>query len=176
MTTVPYRRKREGRTNYKKRLAMLKSRTPRLVIRKTNRQIILQIVEYSPKGDKIFCAVQSSSLKKLGWSQSFSSIPAAYLAGKLLSSKAKEKKHNFQELIVDIGLHTPVKGNRLYSAVKGVVDGGLKVNCSEEIFPKEDRMHGKHIEAHAKLNKARFTKTNPEKISEEFKKISQMIK
>jgi len=33
---VPFRRRKEGKTNYKKRLNMLKSGTPRLVARRTN--------------------------------------------------------------------------------------------------------------------------------------------
>ena len=40
---LPYRRKREGRTNYKKRLALLKSGQPRLVIRRSNRYLQFQL-------------------------------------------------------------------------------------------------------------------------------------
>ena len=64
---IPFKRKRQGRTNYKKRLTLLKSKKLRLVVRKTNKQILIQIVKYEPDGDKIICGVNSSSLKKQGW-------------------------------------------------------------------------------------------------------------
>ena len=97
---LAYRRKREGRTNYKRRLALLKSRKPRLVIRKTNTQIILQIVEYQPDGDKILCGTSSLSLKKLGWSYSCKSLPACYLTGLLLGSKAKGKTNSKANFLI----------------------------------------------------------------------------
>ncbi len=50
--TVPHRRKREAKTNYKKRLALLKSGEYRLVLRKTTNTMIAQIVEYHVDGDK----------------------------------------------------------------------------------------------------------------------------
>jgi large subunit ribosomal protein L18 len=103
---VLYRRKREGRTNYKKRLVYLKSNKPRLVVRKTNKQVILQLVNYEPDGDKVLMTVPSSSLKKLGWNYSCGNLPAFYLAGYALGKKAKQLKVN--EAIVDFGLHTHV--------------------------------------------------------------------
>ena len=65
--TVRYRRKREGRTNYKKRLELLKGKKERLVIRRTNTQIIMQIVNYSENGDKVLLTVNSGELQKKGW-------------------------------------------------------------------------------------------------------------
>jgi large subunit ribosomal protein L18 len=140
---VNYRRKREGRTNYKKRLMLLQSRKPRLIIRKTNRQILLQIAEYSPKGDRLVCGVNSAALKKLGWAYSCNNLPACYLAGLLLGKKALAKK--VKTAIVDVGLQTPVAGSRIYAAVKGVVDGGVDIPASEEVFPSADRLSGKGI-------------------------------
>jgi large subunit ribosomal protein L18 len=57
--TVPYRRKREGKTNYKKRLEYLKSKSTRLVIRKTNKHVIMQLVQYHPDGDHVLIGVSS---------------------------------------------------------------------------------------------------------------------
>ena len=142
--TVSHRRKREGKTNYKKRLQLLKSRTDRLVIRKTNTQIILQIIRYEPDGDKAIVTVGSSELKKKGWTHSCKNIPACYLAGMLLARKAKEK--NVAEAILDLGLQTPHDGSKLYSALKGAIDAGLKIPANEKIFPTEDRLKGKHID------------------------------
>jgi large subunit ribosomal protein L18 len=41
---VPWRRRREGKTNYYKRLKLIRSGKPRLVVRRTNKYIIAQIV------------------------------------------------------------------------------------------------------------------------------------
>jgi large subunit ribosomal protein L18 len=140
---VQYRRKREGRTNYKKRLAYLKSGKTRLVIRKTNRQLILQLVDYTPDGDKVICTVTSNALGKLGWKYSYNSLPACYLAGMLIAKKAREKK--ISGAIADFGLQTNAAGSRLFAAVKGAIDGGLDVPVDEEALPSESRLKGEHI-------------------------------
>jgi large subunit ribosomal protein L18 len=149
--TVTYRRKREGRTNYKKRLLLLQSRKPRLIIRKTNKQIILQIAEYVNNGDKIICSVNSSALHKMDWDYSCNNLPACYLAGLLLGKKALAKK--VKGAIVDVGLQTPVAGSRIYAAVKGAIDAGLDIPASEEVFPSSDRLSGKDIAAFFASNK-----------------------
>ncbi|MFH0870813.1 MAG: 50S ribosomal protein L18 [archaeon] len=150
--TVQYRRKREGRTNYKKRLIYLKSKTPRLVVRRTNKQLLLQIVEYLPDGDKIICGVNSSSLKKLGWQYSCNNMPACYLAGLLLGKKAKAK--HVKEAILDAGLQTHVPGSRIYAAVKGAVDSGIMIPVSPEVFPSKERLSGVHIASYYSSNKS----------------------
>ena len=86
---VNYRRKREGKTNYKKRLKLLLSKKPRLVIRRSLNNISLQIIEYQTNGDKIIVGTNSSELKKMGWTANTGNIPAAYLTGLLLAKKAK---------------------------------------------------------------------------------------
>ena len=140
---IPFRRKREGRTNYKKRLLLLKSRLPRLIIRKTNRQIILQIAEYSQNGDRILCGVGSLSLKKEGWLYSCKNLPACYLAGMVLGKKALAKK--IKKAILDLGLQTTLGGTKVYAALKGAIDAGMEIPASEEIWPKQDRLTGEHI-------------------------------
>ena len=79
--TVPYRRKRENKTNYLKRLKLLLSRKGRLVVRFTNRKVVAQLVEFTPKGDKVLVATDSFALRKLGWQYSCKNLPAAYLTG-----------------------------------------------------------------------------------------------
>ena len=44
--TVKFRRKREGKTNYKKRLELLKGNTSRLVVRRSNTSLVLQTLYY----------------------------------------------------------------------------------------------------------------------------------
>jgi len=140
---VKMRRRREGKTNYRKRLAYLKSGKPRAVVRKTLKYIIVQIVEYHEDGDKILVGVNSSHLRKYGWSGSFKNTPAAYLTGYLAGKLALKKGIN--EAVLDIGLQSPVKGSRVFAALKGLVDAGLNVPHSEEVYPSEDRIKGKHI-------------------------------
>ena len=48
--TVQFRRKREGATNYRKRLKILASNKPRLVVRKSLKNIHASIIEYDKKG------------------------------------------------------------------------------------------------------------------------------
>ena len=140
---VPFRRKREGKTNYRKRLNLLKSGLPRLVLRKTNKYIIAQIVNYDPKGDKVLLTINSKVLQKMGWKYGCKNLPAAYLLGLLVGKKAKEM--NIKKMILDIGLHRATKGNRLFAVVKGVIDSGIEVPFDESMFPSEDRLSGKHI-------------------------------
>lgn len=141
---VFFRRKREGRTDYLKRLSLLKSRKPRLVVRKTNKHIILQLVQYQPDGDHIITTVSTQHLVKQGWKASTGNSAAAYLAGMLLAKQIAAKKIT-DDIIVDIGLQTHKKGSRIYAAVRGVKDGGANVKCSEEILASDDRLTGEHL-------------------------------
>jgi large subunit ribosomal protein L18 len=140
--TVKLRRRRQGRTNYHNRLALLKSNKNRLVIRRTNKYIICQIFEYNETGDKVIASAHSKQLIKKGWKHSCSNIPAAYLTGFALGNIAKKAKVN--EAVLDAGLYSSTKGSVIYSALKGVVDGGLNIPHNPEVFPSEDRINGKH--------------------------------
>ncbi len=140
--SVKFRRAREGRTDYKKRIGLLKSNLPRLIIRKSNKQILTQIVLFDIKGDKIIAQASSSELKKLGWKHSLKNISASYLTGLLIGKKALEKK--VPEAILDIGFYTATKGAKLFAVLKGVIDAGLKINHDPKVFPSEDRIAGKH--------------------------------
>lgn len=140
---VEYRRKRKGKTNYRKRLNLLLSKKSRLVIRKTLTSTIAQIVNYDEKGDKTIISANSSELKKLGWKMNTGNIPSAYLTGMLLAKKAKAKKIN--EAVVDLGLATPTKGSKIFSAVKGAIDNGLKIPHSEDMFPSNEQVSGEVI-------------------------------
>ena len=74
---------------------MLKSNKPRLVIRKTNRYILAQIVESEIAQDKTIIKVSSKDLLQKGWPEenkgSLKSLPASYLTGFLIGSLAKGK-------------------------------------------------------------------------------------
>ena len=149
---VPFRRRREGKTNYHKRLALLKSGKPRLVVRKTLNHHIAQIVLYDPKGDKTVVSAHTRELMRdFGWRGHGGNTPSAYLLGLLIGYKALEKGIN--EAILDIGLHPPTRGSSIFAVLKGAVDAGLDVPHSEEIYPGEDRIKGEHIAEYAKMLK-----------------------
>jgi len=148
---------------------MLVSGIPRLVVRRTNKNIIVQVVEYSENGDHVVVNTNSTELKKLGWKHATGNLPAAYLTGMLAAQKSKKK--NVVKAIVDLGLQ-PKACSRLYAAIKGAKDNGMDIPASEEIFPSEDRLSGKHIAAYA--SKGKFT-TSPADIEKSFKELKQKL-
>ncbi len=177
--TTPFRRRKQGKTNYKKRLSMLKSTLPRLVVRKTNKYIIAQLIEFNPKGDKTMVHANSKDLEKFGWKAGKKNLPAAYLTGLLAATKAKKAK--IDKAILDIGFAMPKRKGWWSSALLGARDAGLAIKAGEEALPTNDRTSGKHIELFAKTpaGKKAFSKvrkkTNPENLTEEFEKVKQKI-
>jgi large subunit ribosomal protein L18 len=159
---ISFRRRREGTTDYRKRLKLLLSKKPRLVIRRSLKDIILQVSEYTEAGDKILVCTKASELVKHGWAAGTGNLPSAYLAGLLLAKKAKAAKVG--ECVADIGFNKSVKGARIYAALKGAIDGGLSMPFSPENFPPNDRISGKHIADYA----AKMKKENPEAYKKAF--------
>ncbi|WP_297470212.1 50S ribosomal protein L18 [Thermococcus sp.] len=149
---VPFRRRREGKTNYHKRLKLLKSKKPRLVVRKSLNHHIAQIIVYDPKGDRTIVSAHTRELiRDFGWKGHTGNTPSAYLLGLLIGYKAK--KAGIEEAILDIGLHPPTRGSSVFAVLKGAVDAGLNVPHSEEIFPEDYRIRGEHIAEYAKALK-----------------------
>lgn len=140
---VHFRRRREGRTDYQKRLALLKSGKPRLVVRKTNRYVIVQLVRFSPKGDEVIASATSKDLNQFSFTGKCNT-PSAYLTGLLVGARAKAK--GVTDFVLDIGLHAPTQGSLVFAGLKGAVDAGLTAPFSQERFPDESRMHGEHIQ------------------------------
>jgi len=150
------KRRQNGKTDYNRRLSLLRSKTPRLVVRKRANTIIAQVVAYDSKGDRVLASAFSKELEKLGWPHSKKNIPAAYLTGLLCGKKASERQ--IKKAVLDVGLKTPEHGTRTYAVLKGAVDGGLEVACNESAFPTEERIKGKHI-PNAKDMEKNFEKT-----------------
>ena len=148
---VPFRRRREGKTNYRKRLRLLLSGKPRMVVRKSNRYIRAQLILAAPEGDKTVADANSAELAKFSWEFSKKNTPAAYLTGLLLGKRALRK--GFKHAILDMGLHTPSQGCRIYAALKGAVDAGLEVPHDPSVFPAEERIRGEHIAEHIEIVK-----------------------
>ncbi|HIP85898.1 MAG TPA: 50S ribosomal protein L18 [Pyrodictium sp.] len=147
---VPRRRRREGKTNYYKRYRMILSGKPRFVVRKTNKYIWAQVIVANPKGDITVAAAHSRELvKKYGWKAGTKNVSAAYLTGLLAALRAL--KEGITYAVIDIGLHRPTRGARVFAALKGALDAGLEIPHSPEVLPSEDRICGKHIAEYAKL-------------------------
>ncbi|MFW9971774.1 MAG: 50S ribosomal protein L18 [Candidatus Odinarchaeota archaeon] len=157
------RRRNEGKTDYHKRLKLLKSRKLRVTIRATNNHIRVQFIESTIGGDKILISAFSKELPlKYNWDANTGNIPAAYLTGYLAGIRAKSKK--IQEAIFDLGIL--YHRNRVLAACKGVIDSGINIPYREEFFPNnlEDRIKGSHIENYAKVLKS----NEPEKYDQIF--------
>ncbi|MBP2146533.1 large subunit ribosomal protein L18 [Methanofollis sp. W23] len=144
---VPFRRRKEGRTDYHARIKLLLSETPRMVVRKTNRQIICQLVVPGEQGDQTLISAYSKELTGLGYEGSTSSTPAAYLTGMLFAKKALAA--GYDEAVLDIGLARAQSGARIFAALKGAVKAGLEVPHGEEILPDDERTSGSVIAAYA---------------------------
>jgi large subunit ribosomal protein L18 len=184
---VSFKRRRKGLTDYRKRMRMLLSGKPLLVVRKTNTQVIVQVVKPEVKGDRVLAQATGRELRtKFGWPASGKNTPAAYLAGYLAGLRAL--KAGVKEAILYIGLHRAVKGARVFAALKGALDAGLKVPHSPEILPSEERIKGLHIVEYAKMLKdkdpAAFERQfsaylksgfDPEKMAEVFEEVKKRM-
>src|SRR3989338_4887926 len=159
--TLQFKRKRKSLTDYRKRLKILSSNKPRLVVRKSLKNIQAYLIEYNKNGDSIKICSHSSNLKKFGWNYGKDNIPAAYLVGLLLGKKAKSA--NISEAVLDIGLNKSVSGSMIYAVLAGALDSGLKVPHGKEILPSRERLNGTHI-----ANYAILLKKDPVKFKNQF--------
>jgi len=162
-----YRRRREGKTDYyaRKRLIVQdkdKYNSPkyRLVVRRTNKKIICQIIYATLKGDEVKCQALSSELVKYGLTAGLTNYSSAYATGLLLArrllnklgmdkdyvgvEKVTAESYNVEEkedckrpfkAVLDVGLIHTTTGNRIFGALKGAIDGGIQIPHSEKRFP-----------------------------------------
>ncbi len=142
---MPPKRRRLGLTDYRKRLKLVKSGLPRLVVRKTNKHIIVQVIKPKFGGDETILTVTSKKLREFGWKASLKNTPAAYLTGLLAGLLMKPK---IDKAVLDIGLHRPSKGSKVFAAALGFKDSGIEISVGEEIPPEEDRIKGAHISSY----------------------------
>ncbi|MFQ6068113.1 MAG: 50S ribosomal protein L18 [Candidatus Bathyarchaeia archaeon] len=161
---VPFRRRREGKTDYKARKALIISKLPRVVIRGSLNHMNVQIIEASPRGDKVIVSANSQELKKYGWKAACGNLPSAYLTGLLCGIRAVAK--NVKKAVADIGLHQPTKGARVFASLKGVIDAGINTPHGAEKLPDEKRLKGQHIADYAKS----LVSSNPELYEKTFSK------
>lgn len=143
---VQLKRRREGRTDYEKRLEMLKSGDVRAVIRTSNNHTRVQLVQYSEPGDATVTSAVSADLAAFGWDGHTGNLPAAYLTGFLAGHRAQSGDVTVERAIADLGAIERADGGRHYAAVKGLQDAGLDVPADADVFPPEDRLRGAHLE------------------------------
>lgn len=123
----------------------------------------IQLIKAEPAGDEVMLSAQSSELKALGWKAACGNMPAAYLTGLLIGTRAKAKGVN--NAILDIGLSARGPGSRIFAAAKGALDGGLVIPINKKALPSEDRLHGNHI-----VNYSKLISTQPEAHRKQFSK------
>ncbi|ROV96309.1 hypothetical protein VMCG_07682 [Cytospora schulzeri] len=176
-----YKRRQQGKTDYyaRKRLisqAKNKYNAPkhRLVVRFTNRDIIMQIVTSEITGDKVFVSAYAHELRAYGIEHGLTNWAAAYATGLLIARRALKKlgidetfpgveeadgEYTLTEAaetddgerrpfkaFLDVGLVRTSTGARVFGAMKGASDGGIFIPHSENRFPGYD-MESEELDA-----------------------------
>jgi large subunit ribosomal protein L18 len=140
------KRIRNGRTNYRKRAALLLSRRRFVTITVSDENIQAQIAYPMAKGDVTITSSHSRELTRFGWNGSLNSLPACYLTGLLLGKKSLPK--DVDEAVLYTGKNPYT--SRVAACLKGIIDSGLKVPASDSSFPPEERLVGNHIAEYAR--------------------------
>ncbi len=160
---VQKRRRRENKTDYNKRIKLLKSEKPRIVFRRTNQYLIVQYVESYEAQDKIVFGINTKDLLKHGWDEkakgSLKSVTASYLIGYFAGKKIL--KNNLETPIVDLGMIRVLHKTKVFAFIKGLIDAGIKIVSKEEAFPEENRLNGEHLKNNVDVSKI---KSNLDKI------------
>jgi large subunit ribosomal protein L18 len=145
---VPYRRRREKKTDYATRRILATSEHPRFVVRTSNRNIMVQVTRAEIEGDYVVSKASSKDLRdSYGWKAGGKNTPAAYLIGLIAGRKALEA--GVERVNLDIGLKKSSTGNKVFAVVKGATDAGLKIPCDSDIIPSPERVEGSIIAEYA---------------------------
>lgn len=163
---VKRRRRRESKTDYKHRTNMLRQGCnkhgavkSRLVVRRTNKKIIVAIVQAFVTGDRVVATADSSELPRYGVDFGLTNYFAAYATGMLCARRVlaqmdgmdsiyspntdvgeycvtedKDDCRRAYKVFLDIGLARSSRGARVFAAMKGASDGGLHIPHSESKF------------------------------------------
>ncbi|AEK20438.1 50S ribosomal protein L18 [Methanococcus maripaludis] len=182
---VPFRRRREGKTDFRQRLGLLLSGKPRLVARKSLNNVTAQLMAYDEKGDVVLVSAHSKELVKMGYKGHCGNLPAAYLTGLLLGAKAV--KEDVKEAVLDKGLHRATKGAAIFAVLKGALDAGMDIPHGDKIIADEERLNGTHVKNYAEslkedadAYKKQFSKylekgLNPEDLPEHVEELKEKI-
>jgi len=174
---VKYRRRREGKTDYRARKRMIsqdknKYNSPkyRFVVRITNKDIVTQITTAKIQGDNVMAAAYAHELTKFGMPVGQTNYAAAYATGLLLGRRiltklklADKYKGNTEVIGQDYNVEEMADGPRPFCAILdiglartttgGKIFGALKgiTDAGVEVPHKETRYVG-YEEEGKKLN------------------------
>ncbi|KAF6135586.1 hypothetical protein GIB67_015439 [Kingdonia uniflora] len=142
---VKYRRRREGKTDYRARIRLInqdknKYNTPkyRFVVRFTNKDIIAQIISASIAGDMVLATAYSHELLRYGLEVGLTNYAAAYCTGLLLARRVlktlemdDEYEGNVEASGEDFSIE-PTESRRPFRALLDV--GLLRTTTGNRIF------------------------------------------
>src|SRR3569833_2840502 len=162
-----YKRRRSGKTDYY-------APKRRLVVRFTNRDIIMQVITSEIAGDKVFCSAYAHELRAYGLKHGLTNWAAAYCTGLLIARRVLKKlglDEDFKgveepdgefslteaaetddgerrpfKAFLDVGLLRTSTGARVFGAMKGASDGGILVPHNVKRFPGND-IESKELDA-----------------------------
>jgi large subunit ribosomal protein L18 len=130
---VKFKRRRQSRTDYRKRIAYLKSKKPRFVVRLSNKHTSCQFIRNETKGDVVLASARSSELKKLGYKGNTGNKTASYLTGLLCCIRL----HADKSAVLDIGLQRSHPKGRVYAALLGAIESGMQIPHEKEVLPEK---------------------------------------
>jgi large subunit ribosomal protein L5e len=142
---VPFRRRREGKTDYRARKRLItqdrnKFNSPRyrFVVRITNRDVIAQIIYSRVAGDYVLASAYSHELKRYGLKVGLTNYAAAYATGLLLARrlltnlKLADKFPGASQVDGQQYLPEEVEGIRPFTAVLDV--GLVRTTTGNRVF------------------------------------------
>ena len=144
---VAFRRRREGKTDYGARIKLVDYEKSRLVVRVSNAHATVQVIDYAPEGDITVASAVSKQLTNYGYLGNTGNLSAFYLTAYLCAKRALAA--GVENAILDIGLKSPIKGSKIFAALKGAVDAGLEIPHGDFIFPEDERIRGQHVADYA---------------------------
>ena len=177
------RRRREGKTDYRKRKTVLMSKATFVSPRITSKNIRVQFIEATPNGDRVLASAHIRELYKIGWNGSGTSLPAAYLTG--LTAGLKASNMGIKQCVIYIGLRRYLPGSRISAVLRGVIDAGLEIPADTKSMPSDKRISGEHISSYAesllKIDKEKYKRLFSKRIEsglkpEEYPKHFEDIK
>jgi len=143
----------------------------RLIVRFTNKDVVAQIASSKIEGDHILAAAYSHELPKYGVKVGLTNYSAGYCTGLLLARrvltklnlaeaypgqvKATGEDYNVEaksdgpkpfRAYLDVGVARATTGSRIFSVLKGALDGGLSIPHSDRRFAGYDE-EGKALKA-----------------------------